>query len=482
MAESETSHDEGGDDSALIRAAAAGDRRAAGEYFAKELPRLSSIARRIAGTSHDGGDLLGEALVTILAKWADGTGPTEYITAYIAQTMRNRMKDDFKSPRSKVRSFDDDDDPEAREDPRIRQIEIEPELELIRRAMLELPEDQQTILTATIVEGLKPRDLQERLDRPMTAIYSLAHRARANLRRATLRLILEKDAPPECYSAAQHLPESVGDTPDGIRGSRFTAHYETCDRCRAAWLRFGALATLGIAPLLVIGDLLLGSPTPAQASTEQASTEQQNPDAAQPRPDASGSRGSASVPSAGVAPAPPGATPAATSPAPGSASASGAARARPSIPIPMRIAVIVASVVAATGAAILVFLGVALATQTFWFTPKPTASLTVQAAMPSDSVTRLGVDFDVDGDSWTIRAVRITLSESVGVLDVPEGWVCDSSGRIVTCRTDLADAAGGVIELTHAPGVRRLKYDIEVVAVTPNGATVEATYGDTARR
>ncbi|MFK3834850.1 sigma-70 family RNA polymerase sigma factor [Microbacterium sp. NPDC087868] len=475
MAESETSHDEGGDDSALIRAAAAGDRRAAGEYFAKELPRLSSIARRIAGTSHDGGDLLGEALVTILAKWADGTGPTEYITAYIAQTMRNRMKDDFKSPRSKVRSFDDDDDPEAREDPRIRQIEIEPELELIRRAMLELPEDQQTILTATIVEGLKPRDLQERLDRPMTAIYSLAHRARANLRRATLRLILEKDAPPECYSAAQHLPESVGDTPDGIRGSRFTAHYETCDRCRAAWLRFGALATLGIAPLLVIGDLFFGSPAPAQASTEQ-----QNPDAAQPPPDGSGSRGSASVPSAGVVPAPPGATPAATSPVPGNAAASGAPRPRPSTL--MGAAVIVAGVVTATGAAILVFLGVALATQTFWFTPKPTASLTVQAAMPSDSVTRLGVDFDVDGDSWRIRAARITLSEPVGVLDVPDGWVCDSSGRIVTCRTDLADAAGGVIELAHAPGVRRLKYDIEVVAVTPNGATVEATYGDTVRR
>lgn len=485
MAEPETSHDEGDDESALILAAAAGDRQAAGEYFARTLPRLSAIARRVAGTSHDPGDLLGDALVIILSKWADGTGPTDFVPAYIAQTMRNRMKDDFKSPRSKVRYFDDDDDPAAREDPRIRRVEIDAELTLIRRAMAELPADQQLILTATIVEGIKPGDLQERLERPMTAIYSLAHRARANLRRATLRLILEEDANPECYAAAQHLPEHVENSPDDIRGSRFTAHYKTCRRCRRAWGKFGALATLGLAPLLVIGDLLLGAPAPAQASeddeTDDDQSQKDQPGSSQPGSSPSGSSsGQASAgPPAGQPASPSAASPA--QPAPGASGANSAPSASPA-PAATRLAVSVAVAASTIGAAILVFLAVALVTQTFWFTPKPTASLTVLAETPSVSLTRLDVDFDIDGESWTIRTARFVLSEPVEVQQAPEGWACQADGEVVTCSTALVDADGGMLVLAHSPSIPRLKYDAEVVAVTDSGATVVGTYGDTVVR
>jgi RNA polymerase sigma factor (sigma-70 family) len=486
MAESETSQDEGDEESALILAAAAGDRRAAGEYFARTLPRLSAIARRVAGTSHDPGDLLGDALVIILSKWAQGTGPTDFVPAYIAQTMRNRMKDDFKSPRSKVRYFDEDDDPEAREDPRIRRVEIAAELALIRRAMAELPEDQQLILTATIVEGLKPSDLQERLARPMTAIYSLSHRARANLRRATLRLILEEDANPECYAAAQHLPEQVENSPDDIRGSRFTVHYKTCRRCRRAWARFGALSTLGLAPLLVIGDLLLGVPAPAQASDDDQNdddqTQSDQPGSSQPGSSPSGSQ--PGFPSSGQASAGPPPAPSvapSAQPAPGSSGANSAPSASPA-PAVTRLAVSAAVAASAIGAAILVFLAVAFVTQTFWFTPEPTASLSVQAETPSVSLTRLDVDFDIDGESWTIRTARLVLSEPAAVQEAPDGWTCEALGRVVTCTTAQIDADGGVITLAHAPSIARLKYDLEIVAVTDSGATVVGTYGDTVVR
>lgn len=98
------------------------------------------------------------------------------------------------------------------------------------------------MLKAVVVDGRKPGDLEGELARRAPAISSLLRRAKLSLRRATLRVVLEEDAPADCRRAAGDLPESVAVQMEDVSRSRGMAHIRTCDRCRAAWGRFARSA------------------------------------------------------------------------------------------------------------------------------------------------------------------------------------------------------------------------------------------------
>lgn len=427
----------------LVRAAATGDRRAAGEYFAIHLPRLSAIARRVAGTSFDSGDLLGEALLIVLGKWADGTGPTGNVNAYITKIMRNRLLDEFKSPRSQVRYLEPTEEPMAHEDERLRLIEIAPELDLVRRALAQLRPEQREILTAIVLDGHKPRELEERFDRPATAIYSLTKRAKTNLRRAMLRLMLEEDARPECAAAARRLPEVVGDSPEETTGGRTAEHYRTCRRCRRKWAGFAALATLGVAPLLIVGDLM-NAPSASAETSEEPRSQEPSDEPRSPEPTAS------APPSSRVAP------PTARS-------------------ILSRGITVVGIAVATVGVALVALLAIAFFTRTLWFVVEPEAQIDVDATALTRTELELSLDFEVVDETWHTRALTLTLSEDVYIASVPAGWECTSAGSVVSCVTDEVNAPGGSFRLEHEPGAQATEYWIELDTLTEDGATVVGT-------
>ncbi|MFF3026555.1 RNA polymerase sigma factor [Microbacterium sp. NPDC057944] len=168
---------------ALIAAAADGDRAAAGEYFAQNLRMLTAMARRIAGNVMDADDLLSEAIVSVLALWVRGTGPRTHLAAYLARAMRNRVTDELRSPRSRTWNLDSSWERAADNDPRLTEIDLERDVAAVHEILSLLPDDQRIVLTAMHIEGAKPRDLEVRLDRPASAISSLAQRAKANFRR-----------------------------------------------------------------------------------------------------------------------------------------------------------------------------------------------------------------------------------------------------------------------------------------------------------
>lgn len=419
------------EDAARIVRAAGGDRRAAGEYFAHNLPRLSAIARKVAGTSYDAGDLLGEALLIVLSKWADGNGPTENVNAYIAQVMRNRVLDEYRSPRSKVRYLDLTDDPPAREDHRIREIDLGVELDLVRRAMAELPPDHQLILRATVLEGSKPGDLEERLARPVSAIYSLSRRAKANLRRTILRMLLEDGARPECAAAAKRLPENVGDSPETTTGGRSSEHYRTCRRCRRVWTGFGSLAMLGIVPLLVVGDIL-GAPSASAADTDQDSSPTVPADSSRPR----------------------------------GWMRRGTFR---------RVAVVLGGAAAVTGISLMLVIAFAFVTETLWFSHEPTATFDVHAQALPPAQVEFVVTFDVVDESWQTSELELTISKGTPLVDAPNGWLCESSGRTASCTTEMRNATGGVFRFPRVDGDGPVEYRIVLTAETADGATVVGT-------
>lgn len=270
-----------GDHAAQERAAAdeyavaanSGDLAAAGAYLERNLAYLSSIARWLARDSLgavDPDDLAADAIANLLTLWSQGRGPLSNPNAYLIRAMRNRIIDAHRSPRSRVQGLTDS---EAELPPQYmitRDIDLHREYAYVREALSSLPDDQQRVLRATVIDGRKPAELEEELGRPASAIHALSHRARAGLRRATLRVVLTEDAPEECRRAAGRLPKTtttdVDESPDSI-GMR---HIRTCERCRAAWGRFGGMSTLGLVSLLVAGSVFGGGG--AAEASEDTST------------------------------------------------------------------------------------------------------------------------------------------------------------------------------------------------------------------
>ena len=244
-------------DDRRAREANAGDRGAAGEYLAENLPYLLSIARRISNGVLDPDDLAADAIAALLALWAEGRGPTSNPNAYLSRAMRNRLIDEYRSPRSRVGGILDADEELQPHFDSTRRTDLHREYAYVAAALQSLPPDQQLVLKAVVVDGRKPGDLEGELARRAPAISSLLRRAKLSLRRATLRVVLEEDAPADCRRAAGDLPESVAVQMEDVPRSRGMAHIRTCDRCRAAWGRFGALTSaLGTVALLVAGSVL----------------------------------------------------------------------------------------------------------------------------------------------------------------------------------------------------------------------------------
>lgn len=204
-------------------------------YFAEHWPLLRALAHRLAGPSVDPDDLLAEAVFATVRRWREGSGPQRHVTQYVVAAMRNRIKDELKSPRSRTEPIDDLGLPASSR--ATDRAELLIEFDLVRRAFLELPEDHRAVLAATIIDGRRPRELQDELARSPAAISALAQRAKLNLRRRMLRLLLKQSAAfPACAAAVDSLPADVAAGPPDPHPR--AGHYADCERCRELWREF----------------------------------------------------------------------------------------------------------------------------------------------------------------------------------------------------------------------------------------------------
>lgn len=230
--------------------------------LAAGLPRLGGVARRLAIPGVDADDLLSEAVLRLLEVVAQGHEPPRNVEAYVIASMRNRLADEFRSPRWRLRSHEEVPDPGDDDSVAHDQTDLYRQFELVREAFARLPEDQRTVLWATVVEGRRPRELKDLLNRSAGAIHSLKYRAKESLQRALLQVMLEQDAEPQCREAAAELPKTLG--PDAE-----TPHMRQCHRCRRVWKQYWSIAAaIGISSVLLVG--CASSATPVAAATAGA--------------------------------------------------------------------------------------------------------------------------------------------------------------------------------------------------------------------
>ncbi|GAA1776694.1 hypothetical protein GCM10009768_01480 [Leucobacter iarius] len=212
----------------------------------------------------DPDDLLADAVEGLLVRWADGGEEIASPRGYILVSMRNRVINEARSPRSRSTGLGfgigfDRDDPSALGTDEA--IELEQELAWLRLALGRLSAAHRSALhdgevppggpTAGDSTDVGEPGAQGGAGRSADARQSLRARARRALRRAYLQVVLEEGASPACHAAIARLPVRVGDDPDSTGDA--PEHFRSCERCRKRWLVFAGLAGgLGIAGAVAV--------------------------------------------------------------------------------------------------------------------------------------------------------------------------------------------------------------------------------------
>lgn len=406
----------------LAAAAAQGDLEAAGRYLQRHLGSLMPLARRIAGNVLDPEDLLSEAVTRLLEKWARSAGPTENVVGYLAATMRNRVKDELKSPRSRVRRLEEADEIEDLSEPGHALVEIRQEADMVRSALETLPEDQQDVLIAMSAFGERPRDLEVRFNRPASAISSLHNRAKRGLRRAVFRLVLEDGAPRECVAAIRRAPARIPDLP-GIDGAETDEHFRSCKRCRAAWHHFGQLVTVfGVLPLVSIA--LASIHHPAAAAAEPLSHD------ASARNENSFRRRSVLQRSSAFAP---------------------------------WFLCTVGVILFACGA----FAAEAQPS-------KPEVDFAVTPIGEREGLETFSVKLEIADAGWRVGNLLMKFDRRVDTVETPAGWACEAEGEGARCETPRSSPTGGTFVVHGADLHLRERAEFQLLAETESGFRVRA--------
>lgn len=200
------------------------------------LPQLERVAAQLTrGTPRvDPQDLLSKAVTDLYSQWNQGRGPQDNIPAYVSASMRNAMKDEWKSSRATEVPFSPDWEAPADPEPLILQAEVRRENEMLRQALELLTSDQRTVLLRNTLLGEKPRHLATIVDRPAPAVSSLLRRARIGLRRALVTaFVLEGAGSPECRSFADGTV--VADYADSLLTTLPRhGHHRDCGACAAS--------------------------------------------------------------------------------------------------------------------------------------------------------------------------------------------------------------------------------------------------------
>lgn len=438
-------------------------------FFEANLGVLRAQARAIGGGLLDGEDLLSEAMLAVLERCAKGGPPPENIYGYVTKTMRNRVKDELKSPRSRVVASGILDEGVSTSSEEELLVDVKAESGLVRASFERLPEEYKAVLLHMTVLGNKPRQLAPRLNRTPAAVSSLHRRAKLRLRREVLVQLLSEQAPSECAKHLEDVPEEFPDSPAHAEAGKLE-HFKSCNRCGAAWSRFGGLVSaFGILPLLVVGasfarESIIG-PLDFQAESEQWG---------------SGDAGNVSDLEATTTVIADAATTFSTSSYLNSSRGEGtgrqrrAARRASSIDRKRhqnRIASLAATFMGETlvyGAVIVSVAGLTMPSQCF---ADAQVKFQVEPVIngPGNSIV---VQIDLPVESWRVDLLELTMSSSAVSVEAPPGWSCLGGGLIWNCSTSTQNANGGSFVIDGGVAGTNSRINVRLSASTPQGCEV----------
>lgn len=156
----------------------------AAKHIRDHLGLLSAMSRRLARDIVEPEDLLQDAILNLLERYANSSERPESINAYLIRSMRNRVIDLIRSPSRQVKAFDPAYLPSVAPVTRAALPESTWVVLEVRRALEALPPLQREIAVQVLVLGRKPGDVAAETGRAPDAVYSALRRARRSLQTA----------------------------------------------------------------------------------------------------------------------------------------------------------------------------------------------------------------------------------------------------------------------------------------------------------
>jgi RNA polymerase sigma-70 factor (ECF subfamily) len=166
----------------LLTQAGQFDTRALTEIYDLYSPRLYRYAMRLLGDDNAAEDCVSETFSRFLKALQSGKGPRDYLQAYLFRTAHNLVVDHYR--RQPVTEELDDDLPEFETTEETAALNLSQRR--VRDALLQLTEDQQQVVALKFLEGWDNEAVAKALNKPVSAVKSLQHRALAQLQKLLL--------------------------------------------------------------------------------------------------------------------------------------------------------------------------------------------------------------------------------------------------------------------------------------------------------
>jgi len=219
------------DEQALLQRLRNGEDAAFGELFELHAAAVRRLAQSLASDRSEAEDITAETFFRVLQALRRGSGPRDYVRAYLL-TVARRVSWEWHGARRDVPVSDDELNFRAGVGADSHQRTAEHTL--ITTAFTSLPERWRTVLWQTEVEGEQPSMVATHFGLSANATAALARRARQGLRAAYLQAHLSVNRGPDsCRAVVEKLGGFTAGSVTGAEAERIKAHLLGCPSCRA---------------------------------------------------------------------------------------------------------------------------------------------------------------------------------------------------------------------------------------------------------
>ena len=157
------------------------------EFFRSEYGRMVRFVRRMIDDTaeRDAEDIVQDVMLSVFSQ-ADVTLPIENLTAYVYQSLRNKVVDLLRR-RKNVLTLSEmiEDMP----DETLRRVEQKELIDFVNQAIDALSDEQKAVILATEFEGFSFRELSEMWETPIGTLLARKSRALKEMRKKLTRLV-----------------------------------------------------------------------------------------------------------------------------------------------------------------------------------------------------------------------------------------------------------------------------------------------------
>jgi RNA polymerase sigma-70 factor (ECF subfamily) len=182
------------DERSLLERARAFDRAALAEVYDAFSPAIYRYAMRPLNDAAMAEDCVTDTFSRLLDTLHAGGGPEHFLEAYLFRTAHNWITDYFRSGHRTNLSLDEMGDARGQDIPAedetpLSVIAGQMDADRVRAAIVRLTDEQRQVIVLKFYEGLSNEEVASAVNKPVSAVKALQHRALAALRRALARVV-----------------------------------------------------------------------------------------------------------------------------------------------------------------------------------------------------------------------------------------------------------------------------------------------------